>query len=157
MYRSRLVFVTSLVLALLALAAALTLIPGYVAVRMTAPAAEAAAREVEVEREDALVLERSQFLINEMLPLLSATSSIMSVVENALELRPAGVRITRVTYAGGEEQDRLTLVGSGTRVQVSAYRDALTRSGLFEGVAVPVSALVGSEESGFSVVLTGKF
>ncbi len=157
MYRARLVLVTALTLGALALAAFLALIPSYAAVRITASASQDNGSAPTSQREDAFQLERSQFLINEVLPLIAATSSTMDVVEDALALRPSGVRITRVTYSGGAEEERIMLVGVGTREQVSAYRDALTGSGLFTGVAVPVSALVGSEESGFSVVLTGKF
>ena len=157
MYRSRLVLVTAFMALGLAVAAGLTMVPGYVAIQVIAPASEIAAPARSVEREDALALDRSQLLVNEVLPLLSATSTPIDTVEDALRLRPSGVRISRVTYSAGEDEDRITLTGSGTRGQVSAYRDALTGSGLFTGVAVPVSALVGSDESGFSIVLAGKF
>jgi hypothetical protein len=157
MYRARFILVTALVLLGLAAASALTLVPSYVAIRMLAASAQDAAPEFSVERSDVIALERSQHLINAALPLLSSTSSAMSVVEEAIRLRPTGVRISRVTFSAGAEEDRITLIGSGTRGQVSAYRDALTGSGLFSGVAVPVSALVGSNQGGFSIVLTGSF
>ena len=157
MYRSRFILVTSLVLLGLAAAAALTLFPSFVALEIAAPRATEEATGAEADRADATALERSQLLIRELLPVVSATSSPVAVVEKALSLKPTGVRVTRMIYTSGEEEGKITLIGSGTRDAVSAYKDALTNSGDFTAVAVPVGALVGSEGGGFSIVLAGEF
>ncbi len=157
MYRSRLILVTSLVLLGLAAATALTLFPSYVALQIVTSSEANANAAPEEDRTSAFALERSQFLIRELRPILGATSSPMSAVESALAVKPAGVRITRVIYMGGEGEGRVTLVGAASRDQVSAYKDALTNSGLYTSVSVPVGALVGSEGGGFSIVFSGAF
>mgnify|MGYP003396018140 CR=1 FL=1 len=157
MYRSRLVLVTALVLLLLASVAAAALIPSYVALHVAMEDATDVGVEIESERESAVTLEHSQALIRELMPVITATSSPVEVVVSAIALKPAGMRITRVMYASGTGEGRITFIGTGTREQVSAYKDILTKSGNFTGVAVPVGALVGSEGGGFSIVLAGQF
>lgn len=155
MYRSRLVLVTSIAFVGLAAVAALSLVPSYVALQVVAPAKPATGATTELLQDDAIALERSQLLIQELQPSLESTSSPSTIVESALSRKPSGVRISRVIYTGGE-QGTLTLIGAGTRAQVSAYKDALVASGIFDGVSVPVGALV-SEGGGFSIVLSGTF
>lgn len=157
MYRSRLVLVTSLVLLGLALATALTLFPSYVALQIAASSEAGASVALEEDRTNAFALERSQFLIRELRPIVASASSSMSAVEAALAVKPAGVRITRIIYMGSEDEGRVTFVGTASRDQVSAYKDALTNSGLYTSVSVPVGALVGSEGGGFSIVFSGAF
>ena len=96
-------------------------------------------------------------LIRELGPLLITTTSPSTAATRALAARPTGVRITRVMYTKTDEEGRLTLIGSGNRDQVSAYKDALASSGEYASVSVPVGALVGSEGGGFSIVVTGSF
>lgn len=158
MYRSRFVLVKSLMLLGLALVAFATMIPSYVAVQ-SAPKSESVdvSPEANEQRDAAFALEYAQGLVKEFKPSLTATSSPLDVVISALGMKPQGVLINRIMYAAGEEEDRITFVGSASRERVSAYRDALTQSGLFTGVAVPVGALVGSEGGGFSIVMVGNF
>lgn len=157
MYRSRFVMVTGLALLGIALFAAASLIPSYVAVEAAGGEEEVVSPEVTAEREIAFSLEYAQGLVRELKPTLLATSSPLDVVGSALSMRPAGVKVTRIMYVAGDGEGRITFIGSAPREQVSAYRDALTKSGLFSGVAVPVGALVGSEGGGFSIVMIGAF
>lgn len=157
MYRSRLILVTSLLLLGLAATAAITLFPSYVALTLAAPSASAADAVAQEDRSDALTLERSQFLIRDLKPIVMSTTSAMNAVEVALAAKPTGVRITRVIYMGGEDEGRITFIGTASRDQVSAYKDTLTQSGLYTSVSVPVGALVGSEGGGFSIVFAGDF
>lgn len=154
MYRARFVLVTSLMLFGLAAAAGLTLFPSYVALEIAAPSVAEVVEGAGADRESVVSLERSQVLIRELGPLLSSTSSPIAAVESALALKPSGVSVTRVVYMSGAEEDQITLIGSGSRDAVSAYKDALTSSGSYTSVSVPVGALVGSEDGGFSIVLT---
>ena len=156
-YQARFILVTSLVLFVLAAAAAVTMIPSYVAVQLAETDEARESEETEEARAQTVALQKSQFLIGELLPIVSATSSPVDIVTTTLALKPTGVRITRILYVEDTEEERLTLVGSGSRIDVSAFKDALTHSGLFTAVSVPVGALVGSESGGFSIVLVGKF
>lgn len=156
-YRARFILVTSLVLLALAGAAAVTMFPSYVAVQLAESRTSEEGTEAEEVRAQAIALERSQFLIKELMPLVSATSSAVDVVAATLDMKPSAVRISRIIYAQEPEEGRLTLIGAGSRGDVSAFKDALTNSGLFTAVSVPVGALVGSESGGFSIVLAGPF
>lgn len=156
MYRSRFVLVTSIMLLALAAFAAAALIPTAVAVISTESAAEMSQDDA-IENEAALAIDYAQALIQELGPRLSATSSPLETVIFALQARPGGVRVNRINYVAGEEEYRITFLGSAVREDVSAYRDALTRSGRFSGVAVPVGALVGANDGNFSIVMTGQF
>lgn len=156
MYRARFVLILSIVLIVLSGLTALALFPSYIALYVAAPSLINAADSSVDVGDAAISLERSQTLIRELLPVLTATSSAMATVENALSVKPTGVRITRLTYSSGTE-GKIILIGSGTRDGVSAYKDALVGLGIFSGIAVPVSALVGSNGGTFSVVLTGNF
>lgn len=151
MYRSRFIFVTALVMLVLAVVGFTALIPGYVALTLAAPSAES----VSVNREgsDPIAMVRAQALINNLAPIFSATSSPTDVMLSVIEQRPTGVRIDRISYMKGQ----VTLGGTGSRETVTAYRTALTSDTRFSSVAVPVAALVGSEGNRFSMTITGSF
>lgn len=156
MYRSRLVLVTALALLVLAAIAALFLIPSYVALRVAAPPVPDAQVSTG-EEQDILTLQRTQFLIRDLEKTLVVATSSMKVVEEALALRPSGIRVLRIAYERVEGGGRLTLSGDGTRDTITGYRDALTRSGKFTGVSVPVGALVPAEGGAFTIVVSGHF
>lgn len=156
MYRARLSLVTGLFLLGFAAAFALALFPGFAALRSIARDDDASQARAESSRTDALALERSQFLVEALDLTISATSSL-DVALSVLALRPEDVRVSRVMYSKGAEESTVTIIGTGTREQVSAYRDALAQAALFSSVSVPASALVGTGSSNFSIVLSGAF
>jgi len=156
MYRARLVLVTSLVLLGLAAIGGLVLLPSYFALKIAAPPlAETTPLETGAP-DDALVVERAQFLVREVTGVLGATSSPSATVLSALALKPVGITISRVLYQS-DTTGQITISGVGGREAVSAYRDALTKSGTYASVAVPAGALVGSQGGSFSIVLRGAF
>ncbi len=60
-------------------------------------------------------------------------------------------------YQSGE-QGQIVIAGTASaREPVNDFRSALMATGLFDGVSVPVAALVGALEGNFSMTLTGKF
>jgi hypothetical protein len=156
MYRSRMVFVLAIGLFALALAGSLTLVPSYIALKIGGPPVSDV-RAAEEERADAIALERADAVLRELAPFAVAATSSFSGVEAALAARPAGIKIGRIIYQAGEEEGQVTLIGSGARDAVSAYKDALTKSGAFSSVSVPVGALVSAEAGGFTMLLTGDF
>lgn len=155
MYRSRLVLVTGIALLILAAAAALTLVPSFVALHVAAPPISDA-RPSEDAENDAAELERTQLLLREVQGALAVSTSSIAAAEEALRLRPSGIRITRFSYQGGES-GRFTLSGDGTRETITGYRDALTQSGAFASVAISVGALVPAEGGPFTIVVSGDF
>lgn len=155
MYRSRLVLVTGLALLCLAAAAALTLVPSYVALHVAAPPVQDTAVSTG-QQEDVVALERSQLLIKELKGSLVVATSSMSVAEDVLVMRPKGIVVTRLMYQKGEN-GQITLSGSGKRDTINGYKDALIKSGKFTSVSVPVGALVSSEGGNFTIVVTGDF
>lgn len=155
LYRSRIVLMTGCTLLVLAAAALLSLIPSYVALYIAAPPVVESGVVAE-EKADAIEVERAQLLMQELSPILSATSSAVAALEAILAAKPTNIRIMRITYQSHEE-GQIMLGGSGTREAVSTYKEALTKSGAFSSVSVPVGALVSSAEGGFTIVLTGDF
>lgn len=155
-YRSRFIIMLSLILFALALLAALTLTPSYLALEIAAPPQADETTTHAVGTSDPVGLARAQTIVRTLSPVLTATSSPTSLIESVLSVKPAGVTITQVTYST-LSGSQLTLSGSGAREKVSAYRDALSKDPLFTSVSIPVSALVGSGEGRFSLTISGTF
>lgn len=153
MYRSRLVLVTSLSLLALAAIAVLVFIPSYIALTLAVPPTPQAATARASNDADAAAVARAQALIREIGPLMNASTSPMRSMTDAVSLRAPGAVVTHITYAPSQ----ITIEGSGSRDVVSAYRDALMKSGKYKTVSVPVGALVGNEGGHFSIILTGTF
>ena len=156
--RSRYLFVTSIGIATSALVAILAILPAFMSVRIARASLESSVREAQgtVKEEQTAAL-RTQNLIASLSPLLQATSSPTDALSLALAQKPAGISITTITYTGGAKG---TLVLSGTsnnRDSVNAFRDALEKTQRFSNIAIPVAALVGTQEGRFTVTLSGVF
>lgn len=154
--RSRLVFVAAAVVAAGGLLACLSLAPVLISISTAQAALNAPSLEEEASlREDQVKGLRAQALITALTPLLATTTPTGSV-SSALELLPAGVSVTSVSYDSGGK--KIVLSGTSARREaVNAYRDALEASGLFSSVVIPVAALVGTQEGRFTITLTGAF
>jgi len=152
MYRSRLIIALSLTLLILSAVAYLALVPSSLALRFATPPVN----EVDVGHssgpETAQQVSRAQTLLGIASPILDATSSALSLIEEALSPKPKAVSINHITYNAGESL--ITLSGSGSRESINSYRDALSKLDTFASVSVPVSALVGAEGGHFSMTLT---
>lgn len=152
MYRARFLIVCSLLLLVLALVAGLVTVPSYLALRIDAPE-RTVANASKPDSSDAIAIARTQSLVSTLLPLLSATSSASFAITRALEEKPVGVKVERISYARGE----ISLSGTASRDALNTYRNSLVQSGAFTGVSLPVGALVISEGSRFTIKLSGNF
>ncbi len=155
MYRARFVIAFSLVALALALVAALALVPSYLALRVAAPPVASVASVPKGSGTDTVAMARAQALLHKVKPLLSSTSSPTEIVRTALSARPKGVRVDHVIYIAGAA-GQMTLAGTASREDISAFRDELGKISLFTGVSVPVGSLVSSEGR-FSISLSGIF
>ena len=152
-YRSRLLIALSGMLTVLALASLLALFPGYLALSLFAPPPSES--DATGERSEAAVgveLGRAQALIRVMSPILSATTSPSALITEVVSLKPPSVSIGHITYSVQEK--RVLLTGSGGREAITEFRDALSKSPHVAQVSVPVSELVGTADSRFSMTIT---
>ncbi len=82
---------------------------------------------------------------------------VIELVEGeTLAARPQGVTVDRIRYESGKPS-QLVLSGYAPRYAVNHFRTALTDTGKFTSVSVPVGALVGTDDSGFSVTMMRNF
>ena len=161
-FRNRAVLVGALVLLGTAALSALTLLPAHVALEVEKTiaagdsAAESAApsgadQQAKSERSD---VARARALLDGITPVVSATSSPTEVISAALAVRPSGVRIERITLVSGDKRT-ITIDGvSRGREDINQYKEALSKSGRFKSVSVPVGALVGAEGGKFTITLS---
>lgn len=147
--------VAAAVIAGLGVFSIIALVPTYVLVAGDAPATSTSAT---TKAQDEAVLARAQSLVELLSPHAAAKGALPAVL-TALSLRPAGVRITSISYAAGVNgTDTATLAGTADRREdIETYRNALQSSGVFANVSVPVAALVGTTRGEFTVTLTGHF
>src|SRR3989344_3872769 len=76
----------------------------------------------------------------------------------ALVARPKGALIQEIRFVREKGKSTIALYGSAKdRTSVGLYRDALVKDPRFGDVAIPASALAGSEDGRFSITLTGTF
>lgn len=153
-FRSRLILAIAFLLLFLAALAAGSLLPSYVS--LIAPPS---AQENEESQESALqrgALLRAQGIVNVISPVLTSTSSPSKAVNEAIELLPAGVSLSRISVDTKSGTMILT-GGSPKRDAINEFRDLLLGSGRYRSVSVPVSALIGSQEGKFTITLSGSF
>jgi hypothetical protein len=145
----------SLMLSAGAIVAILAILPAYVSVRIAHAAVDSSQRAAEenLSTDQAAAL-RTQGLLKHLAAVASATTSPTEALTTALSQKPAGVSITVVSYTASSKSMLLTGT-SQRREAVTAFRDALEGSRRFTTVAVPVAALVGTQEGRFTVTLNG--
>lgn len=153
-FRVRVVVAGSLTLILGAFVASLSLLPTFISVRI---AHNSLANERDSLSSAATDDQSTQARALALLTALQgafATSSPTGLLVHAIGLKPQGVTISSISYSQGQ-----FLLGGNTarREAMSEYRTALERSHAFQSVAVPVSALVGTQGGHFTITLTGPF
>ncbi|MDO8521700.1 MAG: hypothetical protein Q7S08_00220 [bacterium] len=163
-FRTRLVLVGSLILLATAALSGAALLPAHIALQIEEKNAAQqsvnksgvlsdAVQQVRSERNDVM---RAQVLLDSVSPIVSATSSPTEIISAVLALRPSSVRIDRIIFVSGEK-GTITIDGTSQgRESINQYREALSGSSRFEGVSVPVGALVGAEGGKFTITLSGK-
>jgi len=153
---ARFIFVLSLTLILGAVIASLALLPAILQVRIAQEALTSPENEVaRTARDDQAKGARAQILMDALSPIVLATSTpATEALDAALALKPASVSISNISYGPGSIQ----LSGvSNNRQAVNAFRDALEKDSHFKTVAVPVAALVGTQDGRFTMTLTGNY
>lgn len=152
--RARVILAASLILACGAIIACLALAPAIISVQVASASLATPSEEAEAAREDSTKAGRAQSLIAALGPLVSSTSSATNALDQALALQPADISISVITYTA--ESNTIVLSGlSKGREAVNDFRDALEASDQFADVAVPVAALVGTQQGRFTITLKG--
>ncbi|MBI5003838.1 hypothetical protein HZC00_01970 [Candidatus Kaiserbacteria bacterium] len=114
---------------------------------LSAPAADSADKEL---------IKHIQERVDQLRPLIAATSSPSEAIAAALALRPAGISIDHINYTIGKTGTLLLSGSSGAGDQVSLYQHALASSDDFAGVSVPVGALAGVGDGRFNITIVTK-
>ena len=159
--RLRVLLLGALVLSITAVIAILAVLPAFLSIALpllntpdTNPAQEEQAKLQEVDRESA---SRTRTLLASLAPFAGERASVSVVIARVYELRPPDVTIEKIAYEMGTKGS-ITITGSSdSRESVNDFRTALVDEGAFEGVSVPVAALVGALSGNFTITLTGKF
>ena len=163
-YRNRLILTGALVLLGAAIFAGNAFLPAYVALKVGESEQEKQNAisilqsdpnpQSRVERADIL---RSQTILSHIAPIVFATSSLMGILNSALELRPNGVTVSHINIVSGKGGSVIINGEASGRDEINRYRDSLSKDARFEGVSIPVDSLVGSEGGAFTITLTGNF
>jgi|SRR3989338_168116 len=162
-FRNRAVLVGALVLLGTAALSGLALLPAHIALEVEktiaagdddakSAASSDADQQTKNERSDIV---RARALLDSITPVVSVTSSPTEVINAALAVRPSGVRIERITLVFGDTTTTTIDGISQGRENINQYKEALSKSGKFKSVSVPVGALVGAEGGRFTITLSG--
>lgn len=158
LYRSRFVLAGSLVAIVSGAVALFALMPAYAALSAQRLAVTDPLSSVSLppstDRDD---VARARVLVQELGPVASSSPSVLNVLGDVFGMRPAGVKISSVSYERG---DPGTIIVSGTvpsRDEINTYRAVLSSDPRFKNVSVPISTLTGLGGGNFSVTLTGTF
>ena len=161
--RARFLLTGSLIIGGAALIGILALIPAlYVA---GLPQAELSREQAQVSstsestqaKTDRESITHARTLLVELAALSQSKKSASDTIAGIYALRPSGVIISNVVYAAGKVGTIALSGNAPNRDVINAYRTALSESGHFDSVSVPVAALVGALEGRFTITLTGAF
>lgn len=155
-YRARIVFVGALLMFASAIVAVLALLPSYVILFSSRPQESVRSALVQ-NKADEKDLTRAQTVVNQIFPIITASSTISDAISAALARKPKGVHIDHVTYKGGRDSGIVVTGAAESRTDVNLFRDSLSKDGHFVEVSVPVGALIGTEGGRFTVTLHGNF
>ena len=100
-YRSRAFIVLAVALLASAALALLSLLPSYLVLSGNDRPVASESSVLQGQADVQWIL-RTQSLLATVLPILSSTTSPTSAIREVLALRPAGVRVERVSYRGGD-------------------------------------------------------
>ena len=140
-----------------ALIAMLALLPAFISIHIARSALAPEENRAAASKDDQTKASRAQAMTAALSPLVAATSSPTSALSAALFLRPSGISITSIAYTKGEPSKIILTGTSKSREAINRFRDVLEKDSHFTGIAIPVSALVGTQEGKFTATLTGSF
>jgi hypothetical protein len=156
---ARFATVGGVVLLTTALVAGLALLPSYIflTVGTNTPVVENPTPVKNTGLTDRIGLDRTMGILQQLSPLIVATSTPSMAIARAIELRPLGIRINHMSYTAGTPSTLLLVGSTESNTALSAYRTALLSDARFVTVQVPVEALVGPVSGDFSITISGKF
>lgn len=155
-YRARFIMTGSSLAMVGAVFVVLALSPSFSVLFVTRPAAVERASQVVQSKQDSLDISRAQSIATQIAPVVSS-SSVSSVLLEALAQKPDGVHIDTINYNPGTIST-VTIGGIGeTRADIDKYRNTLLTVKSFTSVKLPVGDLVGGKGGRFNVTLSGKF
>lgn len=154
--RERILFVVAGAIALAACVVMLALVPAY-SVARTAFVANSAQRDAtDSTGPQEKALADSQAILSQ-LQAFAATSSAARITKDVLALRPKGITVDTISYAAGSPSTLILRGEAANRDLVKEYRFVLSADPRFISVAVPISALVGTDDGTFTLTITGRF
>lgn len=152
-YRQRFISLASIALSVLAIIALMTLAPSYLLLMLNQPQSSTVKAQTS-DKDDSAQASKTQTLIASLLPMVGATTSAMDVISEALDGRPDGVAINRISYTADAKQKTIVLGGiAQTREDINTLRKELDAKGEYKSVSVPVGDLIGSTGNQFTVTL----
>jgi zona occludens toxin (predicted ATPase) len=157
MYRSRFLLVASLAATAIGIFFALAFVPSYITLKSSGAGELDTAAKQNATTTDQVALTQTQALLRALSSQKPASTTPSEVIMAALSVRPAGITINHLTYQTGKTNTLVIVGSSQTRDAISAYDQALHAEGHFNSVAIPVSALAGTEGGHFTATLSGDF
>lgn len=157
--QARFILSTAVLALVVAAIASLLLLPSYVMLSVHGPMRTGVGPTLsQADRTaDQAAVTHTNAAISLLLPLINASSTSMGTIQQAVSLRPVGVRIDGISYIKGTPASLMIVGSAGSPSLVSAYRTALAANPIFDSVTVPVGALVGTDGGRFSITISGTF
>jgi len=156
--RARFLLVGGIAFACAGFGSCLALIP---ALFMVAAPEDGVPQRPEVAQQEVAhreAISHTRAMLAELAPLAKERRSFHEALTTALTAQPDEVEIASVAYRSSDTGGVIVLTGTASgRESVNAYREALSDSGAFESVSVPVAALVGALAGNFTITLSGAF
>ena len=157
--QARFILSTAVVAFVVAAIASLLLLPSYVMFSVHGPmrAGIGVSLSQRDRTADQAAVTHTNAAITLLLPLINASSTSIDTIQQAVSVRPVGVRIDGILYTKGTPASLMIVGSADTPSLVSAYRTALAGNPIFDSVTVPVGALVGTDGGRFSITISGNF
>ena len=153
--RDRFVFVGSIVSILCSVVVLFAFVPAYLVVQNGV--SETTPSPTISESSDREALVRARAIVAELQPLVSSTSSVITLFDDILEERPDGITVSRIRYMRSNPSTIVVEGLSQSREAINEYRAELSNDARFQSVSVPIGALAGIEDGRFTVTLMGTF
>lgn len=150
--RAHYALVFAIMLGILVVVGAVALAPSYLALEIASPRVPEIPENTQREVTDPLALARANALVTNLMAATHATSSPSELFAMIFDASTSEIVVDSISLT--ESGSRIAVSGTGSREGISAYRNILSENDLFSSVSVPVGALVGSENSRFSITIT---
>ncbi len=134
----------------------LALLPGFLTLRVGGVKAKSQSI-VSATSTELTVLREMKTAISQINPIMRASTTPSAILQDIIEMKPAGIAITAFTYTSGKP-GKIVVSGSAQSSDlIQTFRAALASDARFDSVNIPVSALVGASDGGFVMTINGSF